>query len=662
MKIQKLLMAFLLLCIHTGFSQTIRYVKPGTTGSGTSWANATGDLQAMINASVAGDQIWVAAGTYKPNRRVDAIAVITPDHPFNVFLLKAGVKLYGGFAGTETTLIARNWSTNLSVLSGDISAANNGNKCYHVVLNSGTAVSGSDTATIDGFTVRDGRANLNSFGTNVNGLTVEFNVGGGIYNVGDGSSPAPIIANCLISNDTALISGGGICNSYASPVIINCNINNNVTLGDYGGGVSNDHAAPVISNCTIANNIGGNGGGIYNTASSPFISNCTIAENKAGIGGGIYSCCGSSPVITNCKITADTATYGGGIYNLNSSPTLTNCTIADNVAINHSAGIYNSIGSNAAFILNNSIVWGNSSSTNNPIIDVTATYSIVQGGYAGVGNSSSDPLFANSTIGNYTLQAGSPAIDSGDNTAYSTVGNINTDKDLASHPRLTGATIDMGAYEACTMTIGTDVINTCGSYTWMNGVTYTASNNTATDTLINAAGCDSVVVLDLTINPLPDISVTSNAATATASQTNANYQWINCTTGQAMIGATSQSFTATTTGGSYKVAVSLNGCSDTSNCINLAPTGINEMDRSNAISISPNPAKDIVTISFDGLNTDHLSISIVDVRGRVVFRSKETVSSANYKKTLDLHKIAKGFYLVKFNAGNELGVKKMVVQ
>ncbi|QKZ12737.1 hypothetical protein [Spirosoma sp. KUDC1026] len=36
---------------------TIRYVKAGATGTGTSWSNASGDLQAMINASTAGDQV-----------------------------------------------------------------------------------------------------------------------------------------------------------------------------------------------------------------------------------------------------------------------------------------------------------------------------------------------------------------------------------------------------------------------------------------------------------------------------------------------------------------------------------------------------------------------------------------------------------------------------
>ena len=49
-------------------------------------------------------------------------------------------------------------------------------------------------------------------------------------------------------------------------------------------------------------------------------------------------------------------------------------------------------------------------------------------------------------------------------------------------------------------TVGTDVITACDSYTWIDGITYTNSNNAATHTLTNAVGCDSVVTLDLTIN------------------------------------------------------------------------------------------------------------------------------------------------------------------
>jgi uncharacterized protein (TIGR02145 family) len=53
----------------------------------------------------------------------------------------------------------------------------------------------------------------------------------------------------------------------------------------------------------------------------------------------------------------------------------------------------------------------------------------------------------------------------------------------------------------CATTYGTDTQTACDSYLWIDGNTYTTSNNTATYTLTNAAGCDSVVTLNLTINP-----------------------------------------------------------------------------------------------------------------------------------------------------------------
>ena len=70
--------------------------------------------------------------------------------------------------------------------------------------------------------------------------------------------------------------------------------------------------------------------------------------------------------------------------------------------------------------------------------------------------------------------------------------------------------------------IGVDAITACDSYTWIDGNTYTASNNTSTHTLTNAAGCDSVVTLDLTINY-------SNAGVDAITACD-SYTWINGTT------------------------------------------------------------------------------------------------------------------------------------
>ena len=65
----------------------------------------------------------------------------------------------------------------------------------------------------------------------------------------------------------------------------------------------------------------------------------------------------------------------------------------------------------------------------------------------------------------------------------------------------------------------TDFITACESYTWIDGITYTSSNNSVTHTLTNSTGCDSIVTLDLTIN-----NSSSGMDVITACD---SYTWIN---------------------------------------------------------------------------------------------------------------------------------------
>ena len=120
----------------------------------------------------------------------------------------------------------------------------------------------------------------------------------------------------------------------------------------------------------------------------------------------------------------------------------------------------------------------------------------------------------------------------------------------------------------CMPTNGTDVQTACDSYTWIDGNTYTASNNTATYIMpgANANGCDSIITLDLTIVNTPVNATTTNGSAITADATGASYQWLDCNNGNAIIpGETAQTFVAPLSG-NYAVEVSNAGCIDTSAC------------------------------------------------------------------------------------------------
>ena len=142
----------------------IIFVHATTAGAndGSSWADAFTDLQPALDIAQAGDEIWVAAGTYWPSLQTDAA-----DPRSATFSLVDGVGLYGGFAGEESSLEDRDWQAHLTILSGDIdhndlaSPVTNvdqivGENAYQVVTARGLT---ADTI-IDGFIITAGKADL----------------------------------------------------------------------------------------------------------------------------------------------------------------------------------------------------------------------------------------------------------------------------------------------------------------------------------------------------------------------------------------------------------------------------------------------------------------------------------------------------------------------
>ena len=134
--------------------------------------------------------------------------------------------------------------------------------------------------------------------------------------------------------------------------------------------------------------------------------------------------------------------------------------------------------------------------------------------------------------------------------------------------------------------------------------------------MTNAAGCDSVITLDLTINTV-DNSVTNSSPTLTANAVGGTYQWLDCDNSFSTIpNETNQSFIATSNG-NYAVIVSYNGCIDTSACESVNNVLILQNSFETLPNLYPNPTSGNLTLDL-GKNQDHITIKISMINGQLI--------------------------------------------
>ena len=418
--------------------------------NGTSWTNAYTALQSALAAVTSDDDIWVAAGTYKPTNEVGGAG-----DGYKTFQMVNSVGIYGGFVGTETALAERDWLANETILSGDIGATDS----YHVLYHpSGTNLDA--TAILDGFTISDGYAA---------GGGVHDN-GAGIYN--DGCDPT--IRNCDITSNYAAGAGAGIYNTASNPDVINCSINNNTADGTDGAVSNNLASAPTFTGGEIVDNIAPAVGGVANRGSSiTTLINCTVTGNTAASSaasgaGGVYNATDSELDIDNCIIRYNTNASDTGYNDIHNDG-------AGTIEISHSC--YSAVAAD---------VDKGSDWTENDCIN---------GG----------PVFTSSATGDYTIAIGSPCIDAGDSDAVPA--GVTTD--VANLYRFSGDACDMGAHEyQYTITLS----YTAGDNGSLTGYTDQTVNYNGSGTAVTAAedaGYSFVAWSDgKTDNPRTDAAVT----------------------------------------------------------------------------------------------------------------------------------------------------------
>lgn len=481
------------------------YVDAEATGKndGSTWHDAFIDLQDALEAASGVDacigEIWVARGTYRPDRGTG--------NRYASFHLASNVKIYGGFATSESDPSQRNASANPTILSGDL-LMDDLPELVNRSDNSLSVVSGYflDNSVIDGVTIASGYAmirghynNIKESGGNLKLLRAHVTlrdcdirdgyseyIGGGLY----AEHTALTIENCRFAHNSAYDMANAtwwsevnVTDSYFSEggrtafgavagrstwegCVFEDNVGDSVLLV---GSPLGDMASRV-SRCIFRG-----GQSRYEaiaTGGTTVISESSFTDNE-----GLNISCRGRDLLSFGQVTVRNSLFAGnkgrgggwkGLFRgVFCNARIENCTIVHN-EMSNSPVVISERGSNVE--IHNSILWGNTDSKGQRLLNpvgtedrdygVTASISVdhscIDGSLSpatGSNNSFIDPLFSD-TFGpdrtpgtgdeDYTLRADSPLINRGD-PGFQPVEN---ETDLAGDPRPQGCRVDIGAYES----------------------------------------------------------------------------------------------------------------------------------------------------------------------------------------------------------------------
>ena len=421
-------------------------------------------IQEAIDAAACGDIIVLNAGVHFGNINFNGkniiVSSVYPDDPMCV----AYTVIQGSGAGPVVTFSGS--ESQSCVLDGLTITGGN-------TTGDGGGICGNGTeAMIANCIITNNHADGYGGGvSDCNGTIVRCTItgntaggGGGMYNHGS----SPVLTNCTFNENLAVDGGAIYIRGEFNGTLTDCAFENN-TAAVYGGAISHTGFGELnIIRCEFRDGSAERGGAIYNIYAPLVLSRCILVGNQAEYAGAIDT--DGDITLTNCLLANNQAlVWGGALANMMNTSRSINCTFVGNSA-NYGGAIFSNIECDTTAI--NSIFWDNTAQTGSQIATsgshggstLTVNYCDIENGLEGLyvpngctlfwgeGNIDADPYFVDpdgedNVVGteddNLRLLLGSPCVDTGDNTALPPF--VLTDLD--GNPRITGDTVDMGAYE-----------------------------------------------------------------------------------------------------------------------------------------------------------------------------------------------------------------------
>lgn len=308
------------------------FIKPGATGKGTSWEDAT-DLGEALKACATADKLYLAAGTYTPTQYAGGSSDAD-----KTFLLTQNVRIYGGYPEKPKAGDVADPAVNKTILSGNESSTS------HVFVIA--APKDEDySIQINGITVRGGCNTSTSAGTNkLNGEYFFTGYGAGVYVLGSKVK----FTNCFIKdNKSAKFACGMFSTNNSYVEMEHCEITDNMVESGNAAGIHNA-GTMILRNCGIRRNGCTKSslvGGFYNydtdkklNTAKAYLYSCEFENNSGSTNwkrvSNFYGRENSFSVIVNTTFygtdagNAPIAIYGEGVNDTEAY--IISCTVAGN--------------------------------------------------------------------------------------------------------------------------------------------------------------------------------------------------------------------------------------------------------------------------------------------------------------------------------------------